>query len=296
MDREVSTRVTMVKRPPTAGGRGCLVVMHPADEPLYGHRIELAERVTIGRGPSNDIVLDNDAASRRHCRIERDEEGWVVSDEGSKNGTFVGDAEIRRVRLKPGDKLHVGTAILKYLAGDDLELQFIETAHRMAIQDPLTELPNRRALDQAMIRELARARRTASPLCVALLDVDKFKRVNDRFGHVAGDMVLRELAAILAEQMRAGDILAKYGGEELAIVLPDTKLDEAITLCERLRSAVAAHAFESRKGRVPVTFSAGVAQVQAGMNAEGLFEAADRRLYDAKEGGRNRVEPALRPG
>ena len=265
------------------------------DEPLYGHRIELGQHTTIGRNPSNDIVLDNNAVSRRHCSIDRDGDAWIVTDQGSKNGTFVGNAEVRRARLEPGDQVQIGTAILKYLAGDDLELQFIETAHRMAIQDPLTELPNRRALDQSMIRELARTRRTGNPLCVAILDVDHFKRVNDRFGHLVGDFVLRELAALLSRSIRAGDLLAKYGGEELAVLMPDTSLADALVSCERLRQAVEGHAFDSRKGQVPVTFSAGVAQFEAGMNAEALFELADRRLYEAKEGGRNRVEPRADP-
>ena len=111
------------------------------------------------------------------------------------------------------------------------------------------------------------------------------------FGHVTGDFVLRELASLLTDQLRAGDLLAKYGGEELALLLPDTSLDEAIGLCERLRAAVEGHRFESRKGRVPVTFSAGVARLEPGMSAEALFEAADRQLYAAKDAGRNRVMP-----
>lgn len=165
MDGDISTRVTVVPTPSGPRAQGCLVVLHPPDAAQYGQRIELRDRLSIGRGVDNDLVLDNDTVSRRHCRIARDEAGaFEVVDMGSKNGTYVGDTKVARRSLLPGELLKVGTTILKLLAGDDLELQFLETAHRMAIEDPLTGLPNRRALEQAMVRDLARTRRTGQPL------------------------------------------------------------------------------------------------------------------------------------
>lgn len=122
-----------------------------------------------------------------------------------------------------------------------------------------------------------------------MIDVDHFKRVNDEFGHVTGDHVLRELARRLAAGIREGDLLARYGGEELALLLPDTDLAAALELCERLRAEVAATSFESHRGPVPVTVSVGVSAFRDDVTGAALVDRADGQLYTAKSSGRDRV-------
>ena len=145
--------------------------------------------------------------------------------------------------------------------------------------DELTGLPNRRGWDDEISREIARARRTGEPLCVAVLDLDHFKRVNDMLGHPAGDRLLKESAAAWRSTIRATDVLARHGGEEFALALPACNLDDAVRLVERLRGATPA-------GQ---TVSAGIAHWDGLESAIALYARADAALYDAKRGGRDRV-------
>ena len=160
---------------------------------------------------------------------------------------------------------------------------------RLASSDALTGLANRRQLDFALGREVARTVRTKEPLSVALIDIDHFKDVNDTFGHVAGDEVLREVSGALARSVRDVDLVARYGGEEFAIVLPNCASAGALVVVERVRAAVA-----SLGGAAKVTVSAGIATA-AGEGTEGdsLIAAADEALYESKRGGRDRATLAL---
>ncbi|MBZ9559986.1 MULTISPECIES: diguanylate cyclase [unclassified Modicisalibacter] len=153
--------------------------------------------------------------------------------------------------------------------------------------DELTGLANRRRLMKGLEEETSRARRHGSTLSLILLDLDHFKRINDTWGHVAGDQVLERLAQLCRDTLRQEDIIARFGGEELAILLPLTPLDQGLRLAERLRRAVAEHDFCVPRGAV--TASLGVAEYRDGESLDTLLERADRGLYDAKRGGRNRV-------
>ncbi len=148
-----------------------------------------------------------------------------------------------------------------------------------ALTDDLTGLPNRRAWEQQFERELARARREARPLSVALLDLDRFKAYNDEHGHGAGDRLLRTASVAWRRTLRGGDLIARYGGEEFAVVLPDCDLADAGILIERLRTATPAGS----------TVSAGVACWDGTEPQEDLLERADVALYEAKAGGRDRT-------
>jgi diguanylate cyclase (GGDEF)-like protein len=140
-----------------------------------------------------------------------------------------------------------------------------------------------------MQRELARARRYRRPLALAMVDIDHFKDVNTAVGHVVADVVLQEVATVLADRLRTGDVLARLGGEELAVLLPEADLDAALRLGEDLRREIATHEFRTSKGVVPVTVSVGVAELDLDMTAEALLEQADQKLFAAKRSGRNRV-------
>jgi diguanylate cyclase len=149
---------------------------------------------------------------------------------------------------------------------------------RLARTDSLTGVPNRRAWDEELPRELARAARSGQPVCVALLDLDHFKRYNDRHGHQAGDRLLKEAAAAWQAAVRKTDLVARYGGEEFAILLPDCGLDDAVEIAARLRTA-----------QPEGTCSLGVAQWDGREDVTALVARADRALYAAKEAGRDRV-------
>jgi diguanylate cyclase (GGDEF)-like protein len=290
-DSQVSTELAVVD--PVGGadpGHDCVVVLYPPDGPHYGRRIALAEQLSIGRDPINDLVLPATCVSRQHCRLECSAGAWRVVELGSKNGTRVAGRDVvDSAPLSSGTEIKVGDTILKFLAGTDVEAQFLEAVHRLAVEDPLTGLDNRRAFSQALARELQRARRYRRPLSVVVLDVDGFKAVNEDVGHVVADVLLQLLASVLRDRIRSGDILARIGGEELALLLPETDLAAARRVAEDLRARVADHVFETRRGVVPLTISAGVAELGPDTDAEQFLEAADRRLFEAKRAGRNRI-------
>jgi diguanylate cyclase (GGDEF)-like protein len=180
----------------------------------------------------------------------------------------------------------------------------LQRTRELALQDELTGLANRRALEEMLANEVTRALRHGRPLSILMADVDHFKAINDTYGHRAGDEVLRELARLLAEKLRSIDKAARYGGEELFVMMPETSLPEAQRVAERVRSAVAEHTFvvdpEDDEPPIPLrlTASLGVAGLpDSAESLEGLVEIADRALYDAKHQGRNRVvvaQPARR--
>lgn len=166
----------------------------------------------------------------------------------------------------------------------------------LMVRDGLTGLLNHSALLDQLDIEVARARRLGGRLVFAMTDLDHFKRVNDTQGHGMGDQVLRAFSRLLQQRLRRTDALGRYGGEEFGIVLPDTELAEAQTLLEGLREDFAAQRFHGPGGAFGVTFSAGLADFPVHGDGAGLCEAADRALYGAKAGGRNRVETAPTPG
>jgi diguanylate cyclase (GGDEF)-like protein len=285
------TRLSGYRPPGAAAGEGCLVVIHAPARRLLGARLALGGRAAVlGRDADCDLVLEADDVSRRHARLLPEGGGHAVEDLGSTNGTFVGEDRVTRRALAPGDRVRLGSVVLKYLAGDDLEALYHAEVKRLADEDPLTGLVNKGGFAEALRREVASARRHRHPLALALLDLDHFKRVNDGFGHLAGDQVLRELAALVRPLVRADQLFARIGGEELALLLPGVPLAKAGLFAEKVRGLVEGHPFRFEGARLPVTVSVGVAELADDDPApEALVGRADARLYQAKDGGRNRV-------
>ena len=156
-----------------------------------------------------------------------------------------------------------------------------------ALTDALTGLGNRRRLDQALATEIARVRRSGGTLSAIMADIDHFKRINDQYGHAAGDKVLVRLGTILKSQSRQTDIAARFGGEEFVVLLPQTAVAQALLKAEQLRKAIAAGFTQQFPN--PVTSSFGVAELSTGEGGESLLRRADGALYQAKQAGRNRV-------
>jgi two-component system cell cycle response regulator len=212
---------------------------------------------------------------------------------GERNiGTFI---LAPRVPEHKNDRLLVNT-IARELGGALRVATLVEESRWMATTDALTGLLNRRAFLESTGREVARARRYNDQLSVILLDVDHFKNINDRRGHAAGDVVLTALGRLLSAAVRTCDIVARWGGEEFVLVLPSTGLEGAEQVAERVREQLAASLMLDPRGdAVPVTASFGVAQLATGESLEQLIDRADRAMYTAKSGGRNRVALDVMP-
>ncbi len=166
--------------------------------------------------------------------------------------------------------------------------RLLDEERARASQDSLTGIWNRGAFDKRLGEEVSRARRSKRPLSLMFLDIDHFKRLNDTFGHQAGDRVLAHVAQIIASSLRAHDFLARYGGEEFVVLMPDTASDAALQVAERVRNAVAETGFRFQGRPVQVTLSAGVADLNEDEEAAALLERSDQALYRAKHEGRNR--------
>jgi len=167
-----------------------------------------------------------------------------------------------------------------------------DAAREAAMTDQLTGIPNRLAYDRRLDEELARFKRYGSPFVLQVWDVDRFKAINDTYGHAAGDKVLTIIARHLHDSVRETDLVARYGGEEFVILMPETDAAHAQPVADKLRESIAAIEFHFRGTRVPVTASCGLTEARPDDDASGLFQRADAALYRAKENGRNRVETA----
>jgi diguanylate cyclase len=167
--------------------------------------------------------------------------------------------------------------------------QELDRVSSQARHDPLTGALNRQGLDEAVNREISKVKRQDTPLCVALLDIDNFKKLNDTRGHATGDVALAHLASVAREVMRPQDTLARYGGEEFVILLPDTSLENGIEAMTRLQRELTKRFFLSGDEKILITFSAGVAQLMTGETGPDAIKRADQAMYLAKRAGKNRV-------
>jgi diguanylate cyclase (GGDEF)-like protein len=282
--------------PRTVLAEACLVCIH-SEDPVRGKRFSVGTQpLVIGRDGECAVAIADRTVSRRHALIEyRPGYGYRVTDLDSANGTYVNEVRVRTEALNDGSSVRVGNALFRFLAGGNMEAAYHEEIRRLTVTDPLTGVYNRRALDEFLERELARAVRHMRPLAVALFDIDHFKAINDRLGHLAGDRTLTELAARLRPLIRADELLARYGGEEFALVLPESTLERSVACAERFRRAVGERPFGFEGHTYSVTVSAGVGFLTAGTSttATELLRTADARLYEAKRAGRNCVAPKL---
>ncbi|MBL9026127.1 MAG: GGDEF domain-containing protein [Myxococcales bacterium] len=257
-------------------------------------RLPAGEMVVLGRAPECTYSFDDASLSRQHARVMRVGAEYVIRDDGSRNGTFVNNVRLTKAEaLRNGDRVQLGSStLLRFALVDEEEERALRRVYEAAILDGLTGIYNRKHLEERLVTELAYAARHGAPLSIVMIDVDHFKKVNDTYGHLGGDAVLRAVAALFGSSMRVEDVLARYGGEEFVILLRGTPVAQAIELAERLRRAVEATAIPFEGHLIRITSSAGVASLaEMGMPADraALLGAADARLYQAKQSGRNRV-------
>ena len=288
---EDATHRTLHSPGPAAPARrsACVVVIHGEG---LGRRADIGDApVLVGRSSEADLVIAHQSVSRAHCRIWRTEDAYLVADLGATNTTRLNDAKLQGERtLVDGDQLTVGESILKFISQDSVEASYHEEIYQLATHDALTELCNRRHFAELADKEIARAMRHGRPLSLCILDVDLFKPINDRHGHIRGDEVLGQVAAVLRRHARSDDVAARIGGEEFALLLPECTAADAAMLADRLREAVASTMFAPGGEAQRITVSIGIAALAPHRDSrQALMAAADAALYRAKSEGRNRV-------
>ena len=266
----------------------CLVVVY-GDE--LGRKFEL-DRPTmiIGRSAGADIRVDHETVSRAHAELVGDVARVELRDLGSANGTWVNDKRVKDARLADHDLIKIGATIFKFLSGTNVERAYYEEIYRVMTVDGLTGAYNKSYLMEALAREVARSGRYGRDLSLVLFDIDRFKEINDAHGHLGGDAILSAVSHAVVREIRGEDVLARFGGDEFAVLLPEADLEHARLLAEKLRGIVAAVEIAVGDVHVPVTVSLGVASLVPGTDvAEELVRRADERLYEAKRAGRDCV-------
>ncbi|MGE0401095.1 MAG: GGDEF domain-containing protein [Kofleriaceae bacterium] len=278
--------------------RACLTVLTGT---MSGQLYKLQVGNTIiGRAQNAEIRLLDDGVSRHHARVRLESDGPYLEDLESRNGTYVNGARIDGARkLEDGDKIQVGRiTVVRFAYHDDLDESFHENLLSSALRDPLTKLFNKRYFLDRLDSELKFAKRHDTALSLLLVDLDHFKAVNDTHGHLAGDAILANLASVLQRAVRNEDVVARFGGEEIAIILRAIPLEPAFLLADRLRDLMEQTVTEHNGLQLRATASIGAAgyPTTKAETIEALIEAADKALYKAKGHGRNRVaRPTLQP-
>jgi two-component system cell cycle response regulator len=290
MSKTSKTAVTVVSRvadKPSAR-EAALVVIYGDD---LGRKFSLDRPQTVvGRSSRADIQIDEESISRSHCKFLNNGDHASVHDLGSTNGTYVNDELVEEYVLRNGDQIKVGRTIFKFLGGGDVETLYHEEIYRLTTVDGLTQIHNRRYFLEALEREMSRCQRYGRLLSMILFDIDHFKKINDTFGHLAGDHVLKNLASIIRPRIRREDVFARFGGEEFAVLLPEIDGASAKQLAEKVRKLVEKHRFRFDEVDIEVTVSVGAATLSADVaDATELIRLTDQRLYEAKNSGRNRV-------
>ena len=281
---------TISQKIASTGGRPCLTVLTGG---AAGQMFRIKVTAVIGRVPTADVRLEDDGISRSHARVRSEGEKAWIEDLSSRNGTYVNGTRITSAtELQDGDKIQVGrSTVLRFALQDALDESFHENLVSSALRDSLTKLYNKRYLLERLDSEIKFALRHENALALLMLDLDHFKKINDTEGHLGGDAVLSQLAAVLARAVRNEDVVARFGGEEIAIILRATGLDPALHTAERLRKLVELTTVPFQGRQLRATCSIGVAALPStpAKTPEELVEAADKALYRAKHGGRNRV-------
>jgi diguanylate cyclase (GGDEF)-like protein len=237
--------------------------------------------------------------------IENTAQGIVLKDLNSTNGTYVNDHQIKEHNLVDGDQIKVGSTIFKFLTGSNIETAYHDEIYRLTTIDGLTQVYNKRHFLKELEREMSRSMRHQRHLSLIICDIDHFKSINDTYGHLAGDYVLKKVAQRIAYSVRQDDVFARYGGEEFAMMLPELDRPRAVHVAEKLRRIVEEEQFVFDHVTIKVTMSFGVADLVEYMQHARVIEVdgiqtreanyfafikiADDRLYQAKHGGRNRV-------
>ena len=251
----------------------------------------------IGRAMTSGVFVDDRSVSRSHAKLSLLSGDVFILDLESSNRTVVNDDALPPlvpVKLNNNDQIKTGNVLFKFLERGSIEAHAIEQLQTKSEKDPLTNIFNKGALHIKGAESFKRAKLLKVPMSIAVFDIDHFKKVNDTYGHTAGDYVLKEMASVIGTKLiRLDDYFARYGGEEFVVLLFGSNLTQAMEIGERLRATIEGHSFIYQNVRLPITISVGVATKEGEMATwEELFSKADEEMYKSKHAGRNRVTPA----
>lgn len=269
--------------------RPCLITLMGFE---IGKLYPLRSSLVIGRGSAADLRLQGSGISREHCRILIEAEGVILEDRNSSNGTYINGRRIWQQVLKDGDKIQLGpSTVLRFTYCDELEEKVARQLGELALRDSLTNAYSKRYFLDRLDSEVHFSLRHQSSLSLLLFDLDNFKQINDRYGHLAGDWVLAQFAERVQVSIRNEDIFARYGGEEFVVLTRDAEGDLGLSLANRLRRQVEHLILDYRGQLISITTSIGLASMPLmGITSSNhLIAAADQALYSAKAMGRNCV-------
>jgi two-component system cell cycle response regulator len=251
-----------------------------------------APEIRLGRQLGNSIVIDDEGLSRVHARVYYDGIVYRIQDLRSSNGTYVNGTRIDEAPLTDGSVLQLGPKVcFRFSLTDENQERILQKLYENSVHDPLTGAYNRLFFLERLSAELSYAARHKAPASLLMFDVDRFKAVNDTYGHPAGDAVLKQIAATARELVRVEDVLARYGGEEFVVLLRGIGLSGAGRAAERIRVSIEKAPTLVDGQAISTTVSIGAASLACigKPDSDALISVADRRLYLAKNGGRNRV-------
>ncbi|MBN1232989.1 MAG: GGDEF domain-containing protein [Candidatus Coatesbacteria bacterium] len=247
------------------------------------------KRIIIGRKEGLDIVIKDESISREHAEIlfNKNLPSFIIKDKGSKNGVVINGVRVKTGNLKDGDRITLGETTLKFIYQDQLDITYYRRIAELINTDPLTGLKNRYMLESILHGEIERSYRYKEQFIIMMIDIDNFKSVNDKYGHLTGDNVLVNLAELFNTQLRSSDSVFRYGGEEFLILLPQTQKEKGFLIADRIRSLTETLKVDKLPG---FTISIGVASFpEDAKTVEDLIDKADKALYKCKRTGKNKV-------
>jgi len=255
-------------------------------------RLHREASYSLGRKRDCDIFLDDVNISRHHATIKIDSQGITyLHDHESTNGTRVNGKKMDDQQLFDGDRISLGNIVLKFSFKDDIEFLYQHKLYEKATRDILTGVYNRAYFLDILEREFYFHKRSKKPLSLLLFDLDSFKLINDTYGHLSGDMVLKIFSKEMMGGLRQEDVFARYGGEEFIALFVDTKLENAVQIADKLRTIAETIEFETSETVFTTSVTIGVSTFidENYKSVEEFVQAADDRLYEGKRAGKNRV-------
>ncbi|MBI3295348.1 MAG: GGDEF domain-containing protein [Deltaproteobacteria bacterium] len=256
------------------------------------HKIS-GDKMKIGRDATSQIILDDPHVSRNHAELHiKNGREITLKDLGSTNGVFVNGKKVTETTLADGDKVLIGTRLyFKFCYQDSVDQNYQQSLFRAANIDSLTQLYNKKYFVDALSKEFSFSKRTNQPLSLMMMDIDFFKKINDTYGHMAGDLVLKTVGQFLGKNIRLENIACRYGGEEFSIILRNVEGERALQIAERVRTSIEAETIVFRDQNIKITISVGIATLLNNNfeTIDDFIQKADEHLYEAKHTGRNRV-------
>jgi len=261
---------------------------------MAGQMFDLKNReYQLGRGTDADIQVNDDGISRIHAKIVRTELGTKIKDLESTNGIFYNGKKFTEKFLDNGDKIQIGiSTVLKFSYKDELEEKMQKKLYDSAVKDGLTRIYNKRYFEDKFKAEFEYYKKTNGVFSLLAFDIDHFKKVNDTYGHAAGDYVLSTMAGVISATIRENDTFARTGGEEFSLIFKDVNELKGQKMADRVRKLVEGTNFIYNDTKIPISISIGIATLNYTSFDKPLdmVESADQFLYKAKQNGRNRVE------